>query len=88
MWRNCVGETKRNCITHWREHDNASHKSEPARHINNHVEHEFECSTLCNAPVKEHLRKNLEALFIGVLKPSLNEQRNFEHLTLFVNGIT
>ena len=28
---------------------------------------------LCNAAIKEDLRKNLQALFIGVLKPSLNE---------------
>ena len=45
-------------------------------------------SFLCNAPIKDHLRKNVEALFIGVLKPSLNEQRNFERLILLVNGIT
>ena len=64
-----VGETKRNCITLWREHDNPTHKSEPARHINNHVEYEFEWSILYNTPIKDHLRKNFEALFIGVLKP-------------------
>ena len=56
--------------------------------MNNHVEHEFEWNILCNAPIKEHLRKNLKALFIGVLKPSLNEQTNFKRLILFVNGIT
>ena len=83
-----VGETKRNCITRWREHDNPTHKSEPARHMNKHVEHEFEWSILCNAPIKEHQRKKLEVLFKGVFKPSLNEQTNFERLILFVNGIT
>ena len=56
--------------------------------INNHVEHEFEWSISCNAPTKEHLRKNLGALFIDVFKPSLNEQINFERLIPFVNGIT
>ena len=39
---NLESETKRNCITRQREHDNPSHKSEPARHINNHVKQEFE----------------------------------------------
>ena len=29
-----VGETKRNCTTSWGEHDNPTHKSEPANHIN------------------------------------------------------
>ena len=58
-----VGEMKRNCITRWREHYSPTHESKLAIHINNHV---------------EHLRKNLEALFIGVLKSSLKEQTNFE----------
>ena len=55
-----VGETKRNYVTHWREHDNPTHKSETARHRKNHVEHGFEWSILCNAPIKEHLRKILK----------------------------
>ena len=65
-----VGETERNCLTRWREHNDPTHKSEPARHINSHVEHEFEWSIICHASDKKHLRKNLEALFIGVIKPS------------------
>ena len=69
---------KRNCIIRWREHDNPTHKSEPGRHINNCGEREFEWSILCNAPIKEHERKSLEALLIGVFKPLLNEQTNFE----------
>ena len=32
------GEMKRNCITRLRKHDNPTHKSEPAGHINNYVE--------------------------------------------------
>ena len=68
------------------ETDNPAHTSEPARHINYHVipcyTQQFKQSMLCNAPVQEHLRKNLEALFIGVLKPSLNEETNFEHFIL------
>ena len=71
-----VGITKRNCITRRREHDKPTHKSVPARHINNHVEHESEWSILCNDSIKEHLRKNLETLFIGVVNPSLNKQTN------------
>ena len=37
-----VGKTKRNCIARWGEHDNTTHKSEPTRHMNSHVEHKFE----------------------------------------------
>ena len=70
---------EKTCSTTWNH-------IEPARHINDHVEHKFEWRIL--RPIKEHLRKNLEGLFIGVLKPSLNEQKNFERLILFVNFIT
>ena len=43
---------------------------------------------LCNAPSNSRIRKNLEALFIGIMKPSLNEQTNFDRLTLFRNCLT
>ena len=56
--------------------------------MKNHIEHLFDWSILCNAPSNNQIRKNLEALFIGIMKPSLNEQTNFDRLTLFRNGIT
>ena len=34
------------------------------------------------------LEKKQEALYIGIMKPFLNEQINFDRLTLFRNGIT
>ena len=83
-----VGETIRNTATHWSEHNNPTHKSEPAQHIKTHNGHLFDWSILCNAPSNSQIRKNLEALFIGIMKPSLNEQTNFDRLTLFGNGIT
>ena len=83
-----VGETIRNTTTRWSEHNNPTHKSEPAQHIKNHTGHSFDWSILCNAPSNNQVRKNLEALFIGIIKPSLNEQTNFDRLTLFRNGIT
>ena len=83
-----VGETIRNTTTRWSEHNNPTHKSEPAQHIKNHIGHLFDWSILCNAPSNNQIRKNLEALFIGIIKPSLNEQTNFDRLTLFHNGIT
>ena len=42
----------------------------------------------CIAPSNSQIRKSLEALFIGIMKPSLNEQTNFDHLIRFRNGIT
>ena len=83
-----VRETIRNTATHWSEHNNPTHKSEPAQHIKTHNGHFLDWSILCNAPSNSQIRKNLEALFIGIMKPSLNEQTNFDRLTLFRNGIT
>ena len=54
----------------------------------NHIGHLFDWPILCNASSNNQIRKNLEALFIGIIKPSLNEQTNFSCLTLFRNGIT
>ena len=50
--------------------------------------HIFAWKILCHASKKTDIRKNLEAIFIALLKPSLNEQKNFERLILFRNGIT
>ena len=41
-----------------------------------------------NVKEDNQIRKNLEALFIGTMKPCLNEQTNFDRLTLFRNGMT
>ena len=48
----------------------------------------FDWSILCNVPSNSQNRENLEALFIGNMKPFLNEQTNFDRLTHFRKGIT
>ena len=83
-----IGQTNRNTITRWSEHDHATKDSEPARQLNKHINHVFTWKVLCHASKKTDIRKNLEAIFIALLKPSLNEQKNFESLILFRNGIT
>ena len=83
-----VGETERNTITRWAEHNNPRYNSEPAKHLQNNVEHKFDWKTLCQAPKNKRIRKNLEAIYISLLRPSLNEQNDFNRLTLFRNGIT
>ena len=83
-----IGETERNVRTRWNEHQISTNKSEPARHIRNNIDHDFSWKILCNAPSKTRERKNLEASFIALLKPSLNEQVDFKVLTLFRNGVT
>ena len=70
------------------EHNNPKYNSEPAKHINRNIDHEFEWKVLCQAPKNKRIRKNLEAIFICLLRSSLNEQNDFNRLTLFPNGIT
>ena len=76
-------QTKKiNTITSWSEHDNATKDSEPSRHLSNHTNHIFTRKILCHASKKTDIRKNLEAIFIALLKPPLNEQKNFERFFL------
>ena len=42
----------------------------------------------CPASSQKHLRKNIEAIFIALYKLSLNDQKSFDKLMLFRNGIT
>ena len=65
-----------------------TNKSEPAKHLKNSFHHVFNWVTLCKAPQNYKVRRNPEASYIASLKPTLNEQRDFEILTLFRNGVT
>ena len=47
-----------------------------------------EKSRLVENRLKIDIRKNLEAIFIALLKPSLNEQKNFEKTGLSLTDIT
>ena len=70
------------------EHNEPTNKSEPAKHLKNNFHHVFNWVTLCKAPQIYKVRRNSEASYIPSLKPTLNEQRDFEILTLFRNGVT
>ena len=83
-----VGETKRNVSTRWNEHEHPHGNSEPAKHLSNNPDHQFAWTVLSAAPSDNRTRKNLEASFIAVLKPSLNEQVHQNILNLFRNGMT
>ena len=48
--------------------------SEPSKHLSENPEHMFEWKCLLNASSNSRQRKNLEASFIAVLGPSLNNQ--------------
>ena len=83
-----IGETKRNAETRWSEHSPASGKSEPAKHIRNYHDHEIKWKVLTIAPRNCNKRKILEAFYININKPSLNNQLETKSLRLFRNGIT
>ena len=76
---NYVGEAVRNTVTLWSEHNNPDHKSEPAEHFKRNIDHVFngrfyeEDSCILS---QKHLRKNLQAIFIALYKPSLNDQKS------------
>ena len=83
-----IGETNRETITRFSEFDNPPKDSQPPRYLDKHTSHVFSWKILCHLSKKIDIRKNLEAIFNALLKPSLNEQKNSERLILFRNGIS
>ena len=83
-----IGETKRNASARWEERNNPTKNSEPAKHLKSNINHVFNWVILCMASKNYKVRRNLEASYIALLRPTLNEQKDFEILTLFKNGVT
>ena len=57
-------------------------------HLFQDPEYVFQWKVLMSAPVNNRRRKNLEAFFIAVKHPTLNEQKDSKKLTLFSNDMT
>ena len=72
----------------WEEHNGPTKMSEPAKHLKINFHHVFNWLILCKASQNYKVRRNLEASYIALLKPTLNEQKDFENLTLFRNSVT
>ena len=68
-----IGETIKNVETKWNEHNMLSKKSNRSKNLNSNITHHFSWSVICNAPVKKLTCKILEAYFIALLKPTLND---------------
>ena len=83
-----VGETKKNVEKRWKEHGHPNGESEPAKHLRQNLTHSFVWSIISSAPNNTRTRTNLEALFIAIKKPPLNEQVQSNMLNLFRHGIT
>ena len=83
-----VEETKRNVSARYDEHNKSYNKSKPAAHVEQNNDHYFTWRVLCNVPSNTRTRKNIEAFFIAIMRPSLNEQVDSDALILFRNGVT
>ena len=71
-----VGKTIRNCKIRCDEHNDVNKDSEPAKHLAINIEHECSWYILAKAPVNTFKRRILEAYFIKLIAPSVNEQIN------------
>ena len=83
-----IRQTIRNVETRWNEHNMPSEKSNASKHLNSSITHHFSWSVIFNAPIKKFTRKILEAYFIALLNPTVNDQIESDLLHLFKNGIT
>ena len=83
-----IDETKHNAEVRWNKHNNPTKSSEPSKHLQSNINHYFTWAVISNAPKNAKTRKNLEASYIALWKPNLNEQKDFERLVLFRNGVT
>ena len=70
---NYVGESVRDVILRWTEHEDPNKQSETAKHFKYFLEHHCEWKVLTRA--LEHMRKRkiLEAFLIKSTSPTLNE---------------
>ena len=83
-----IVESKRKAEVRWNEHNNPTKSSEPPKHLRSNINHYFTWAVISDAPKKAKTRKNLEVSYIALWKPDLNEQKDFERLVLYRNGIT
>ena len=58
-----------------------------SKHLRSNNNHYFTWAVILNAPKNTKTRKNLEALYFTLWKPDLNEQKDFERLVLFRDGV-
>ena len=68
-----IGETKHNAEVRRNEHHNPTESSEPSKHLLNNINHYFTSAIISNAPKNAKTGKNLEASYIALWKPNLND---------------
>ena len=85
---NCIGETKWNVEIRWEEHSDINKVFEPSRHLKSNPTRAFTRNVLMAAPMNDRVKKNLEALFTALSRPSMNGQIDSKKLLLFRNGVS
>ena len=79
---------KPNAEVRWNEYNNPTKSLEPSKHLGSNINHYFTWAVISNAPKNGKTQKNEEASNIALWKSDLNEQKDFERLVLFRNGVT
>ena len=78
----------RNVEVRWAEHNNPTKVSNPPKVFKDNADHAFHWSMLVTAPINTFQRKVLEAYYIVLEEPTLNDQLDPDRLNLFRNGVT
>ena len=71
--RDYRGETEKNVFVRYGEQNESFKKSETDAHLEKNIEHFFYRRILCNVPSNARLCKNIEALFVALMRLSLNK---------------
>ena len=83
-----VGETEQNAEVRWKEHCSTKKMPEVGDDLLMNPGHTVNWEILTNAPKQVNKQKILEAFYIRILQPTLNNQLNTKRTILFRNGIT
>ena len=76
-----------NSEVRWKIHEDPARKSEHAKHLIGNTFHKFTWKLVSIAPSHFCRTEILEALFIALRKPALNDQLEDHSLSLFRHGI-
>ena len=83
-----IGDTVRNVEVRWGELNNSTKLSNSSKHIEDNVDHTFHWLVLARSPTNTFKLKVLEAYYIVLEKPPLNDQIDPDRLNLFRNAVT
>ena len=68
-----ISEAKLNAEFRRNGHNNPTKSSETSKHLQSNINHRFTWAVISNVPKNAETRKNVEASYIALLKPDLND---------------